>query len=479
MVSQINTGNEEEHQTQRLADEVDWNAPIMSSVERAKNFFKDLEEKFQTFLHEIEDFKTKLIEEGIWDDFLDLVNVSTESSGISREPKGNLYLAWETAKINECYTAVQQKKELYDLKIQYLTENKIPPEEGNRQLEAGEYRDMLMAHRLLNIISSPYFRYLLSNIDNITIKELMEQMKHSYRVLTFDDHVETVEKLIEENENDGALIILKDQTKHENDHPDGTESVHYTSSDEFMMDMVSKLAESKKIKVVQLRGIPGFVNFIVEYKKKNPDLSYSQVVDRLREKKLKIGMIDDAMYSGTQKSGVFTDHGSDIEHYASHKIWDSEKNKYYQPINLTEDEIVKINQLLNDSLRLYVVGSTYHALTRVAQEDHRSKIYVHRFIPTLEGIVKEPYLSFLGHVLYVFGDLTYKGKPTYGGRNVQNQDDAIKEVMQNLKKPLLVTPFKVPDWISMVQLWYLSEKGNSLYSLPESGQAYIDANNFF
>jgi hypothetical protein len=403
------------------AEPMNWDAPLMSSTQLAEEFFADMEVRVGEFM-------------------ADLHNLRAESQGLD-----DWRFALEMSYRRDLNKSLKEQEE-------FRSTGKYP-----------EPRDLLeriaRERRRLNTVTSPYLDTCLNHLDELGTEDTVAQFESVYRILTFDDHLATAERLIQDCAENGELILYKDDSKHKKEVYELKKSPDdLPSSDEFMIDMVRELAAKQDINVRIYRGEAEVIQYFEDEMARGNDLD----VALMELKNRKIGVIDDAMYSGDQKSDIFVQARHDGMSHFSH-----DKSGF------SDQELERILNGFSDRLRLYVAGATNIALSRfnAAVAD---RIYYQRYLPSVREVLKQPYLGLLAHMFWVSGVMQEAN--WFNVSTIHNKAEQEAKVEHALEKPVIVTPFKVPDWMSMAQFWYMSPgQQHMLFGLKEAASAYIRA----
>lgn len=441
------------------AETINWDAPIMSNSELAKTNFAEMERFFEDLKQHLLKIKEELIEKSLWDDFIRFANLSLQ--------KNSLLSPYSIDKLP--YLDSKEEKKAIDNLIDLANASRHDSDniheltyERCKEIQSDKirisdvfnwYEDKIFYSddpEQKALLESPYFFYLMLHLDEINTEEMINIIKSCYRVVTLEDHIRIVQRCLTECvSSDQKIYIYLDRRKQghsqdKNKKREEEKTEHFNTSDEFMIDLLKEIAEKHGIEIVILRNSSDVIeNFNLANIRPS---EWAQSLGSIR-----IIVIDDLSVSGSQKQMMLYEFGELF------------------------DGIGKLNssvKIMSQIFKLYFAGASKSALN-VFNRLGVSVTY-EKQLPTIKELVPEPYLSLIRHGWYLYGTFPYIMFPfikIHGPADVE----------QKLELPIVVSPFKVPDYVSTPPFWTQSiYSKHYLFPLASdeesSPSAYIRAN---
>lgn len=454
---------------QPWAEPVNWEAPVMSSRERATTFFRELSEFAQGQIDKLNAYKKSLENAGIWDIFLEKYTLEQDGISILKEWRSDLPffpegIGFKTrAMLSDAIVKSNNEERARLLSIErkfqeWLANNADKLSEMNRKMWDWEDGQKLPSKQDALFLTSPYFAYLLTHLDELSSEQFVQECKNSYRQLTVDDYVSAIDQALANTpQGETTYVYVQPRKSREDIHiykhlaRREQQRQKYFSSDEFMVAFIEARAKQKGLKVQILRT---HGEILTHFAANNDVTLIPETISKIKSSHIIV--LDDAAYSGDQKAEM--------------------RNglAYFRDFGLTSAETEILNAVLpefRDKTEYYFVGLSERAkkkFLRLGLHFHYQKL-----LPSVSQTMAEPHLTLLRQMWYVYGSFPFSMKSHEEPEDVEGLET------QWLSKPVTITPFKTPDWMSMQKFWMESVVTQTmLFSLAtdqdEAPSAYIN-----
>jgi hypothetical protein len=443
-----NNEKSEKKTSQHWAEPVNWDAPMMSSQEKATLFFDELTHFSSDQISKINNYKNSLEQAGALEALHELFEKEQEGLAILKEWRSDLpffidgigpkTLAFLNKEISLLRGKDQQRlKDIHKKFTLWLSKNKAiltPLQESINLWKQNELSKSSSRHETL-FLDSPYFNYLIVNADAFSAENFVSETKKAYHQLTVDDFVELIDFAFSTAiPNTPVFLYIQPRKSRETfayqESQKNDNSQKFFTSDEFLAGLVEGRAKQKGVEVHVLRN----KDDILQTFGSNPKSIQSS----------NIFIFDDATYSGFQKTSLYRETGEISRSRSNNEIRSFEK----------------ILPLFQKKMQYFFVGMAKPAIQMF--REHNLKFHYQRYLPSVSETMREPHLTLLRQIWHVYGS-----SPTYIDKHTE-ADNPLDIEENSLNKPAVVTPFKTPDYVSMESFWKISlESKTALFTLND------------